>query len=254
MKINLAYGKTGLTVELNDAWDVTVVEPVFVAGLPDPKLALKQALQSPIESPPLRHLVKPDDKVGIVFCDITRPAPSHLMLPAILEELTHDARLPKENVTLFNALGTHRPNSDEELRPMLGNELVDSYRIVQNNAFDQSTQVLIGVTSRNRDIWLNRDFVECDVKILTGFIEPHFFAGFSGGGKMVMPGMAGQQTVLRNHGADMIADPKATWGITWGNPIWEEIREVALKVNPTFLLHVTLNKDKEVTGDEYFSL
>ncbi len=245
MNIRLAYGKTGLEIDLPDAWDVTVVEPKFVAGLPEPRAALQEALSTPLESPPLRELVKPGHKVGIVFCDITRPAPNHLMLPAVLNELTH---VPQENITLFNALGTHRTNTGAELRGMLGHALADNYRLVQNNAFDPSTQLHLGVTRRGHDVWLNRDFVECDVKILTGFIEPHFFAGFSGGGKMVMPGMAGQRTVLGNHDAGMISDPKATWGITWGNPIWEEVREVALKVEPTFILHVTLNKEKQVTG------
>jgi nickel-dependent lactate racemase len=245
MKIQLAYGKTGLEVELDDALDVTVVEPKFVAGLSNPTEALRQALQSPIELPPLRELVKPRDKVGIVFCDITRPAPSHLMIPAILDEL---AFVPKENITLFNALGTHRPNTDEELRSMLGDELVDNYRIVQNDSFDESTQIQLESSSRGHQVWLNRELLECGIKILTGFIEPHFFAGFSGGGKMVMPGMAGQYTVLGNHGTENIADPKATWGNTWGNPIWEEIREIALKAKPTFILHVALNKDKEIVN------
>jgi nickel-dependent lactate racemase len=245
MKIRLAYGKTGLNLELPDHLNVAVVEPKFVPGLPNPEAALREALQSPLKSLLLRDWVKPRDKVGIVFCDITRPAPSHLMIPAILDELTH---LPNENITLFNATGTHRPNTDEELREMLGDDLVDGYHIVQNDTFDPSTQVYLGTTTRGHDIWLNRAFVECDKKILTGFIEPHLFAGFSGGGKMVMPGMAGQQTVLSNHSATMIANPQATWGITWGNPIWEEAREVALKVKPTFLLHVALNKNKEITA------
>jgi nickel-dependent lactate racemase len=245
MRVTLAYGKTGLEIDLPDQLNVTVVEPKYVPALPDQKAALRQAFLDPIASPPLRDLVKAEDRVGIVFCDITRPAPSHLMIPAILEELAH---VPRENITLFNALGTHRPNTQEEMRGMLGDELVDNYRIVQNNAFDQATQVHLGTTKRGHEIWLNREFVESDAKILTGFIEPHLFAGFSGGGKMVMPGMAGQRTVLGNHDAGMIADPQATWGVTWGNPIWEEIREVALQVNPTLLLHVTLNRDKEITG------
>jgi nickel-dependent lactate racemase len=183
--------------------------------------------------------------VGIVFNDITRPTPDHLMLPAILDELPY---IPRENIILFNALGTHRPNTDAELRGMLGDALVDGYRIVQNNSFDPSTQVHLGTTVRGHDIWINREFVECEAKILTGFIEPHLFAGFSGGGKVVMPGMAGQRTVLGNHGARMIAAPQATWGVTWGNPIWEEIHEVALKVEPTFLLNVALNRDKQITA------
>jgi len=245
MKINLAYGKTGLEVELADELDVTVVEPEFVPGLSDPEAALREALEAPIEAPPLRDVVKANDRVGVIFSDITRPTPNHLLLPAVLEELAH---VPRGNITLFNALGTHRPNNDEELRGMLGDALVDSYRIVQNNAFDPSTQVHMGTTSREHDVWLNRELVECDVKILTGFIEPHFFAGFSGGGKAIMPGMAGQQTVLGNHDAGMVGHPKATWGVTKGNPIWEEVREVALKAGKIFLINVTLNRDKQVTG------
>ncbi len=123
-----------------------------------------------------------------------------------------------------------------------------SYRIVQNNAFDPTTQVQTGVTSRGHEIWLNREIAACDVKVLTGFIEPHFFAGFSGGGKALMPGMAGQRTVLGNHDAGMIANPNATWGVTNGNPIWEEVMEVAHSVGGLFLVNVTLNKHKEITG------
>jgi len=245
LKITLAYGKTGLGIELSDAWNVTVVQPKYIPGLPDPQSALRQALQRPIGSPPLRDLVKPGDRVGIVFSDITRPAPNHLLVPAVLEQLAH---IPQEYIVLFNALGTHRRNTEAELRTMLGDEIVDRYRIVQNDAFDPSTQVRLGVTRRGHEIWISREFTGCDLKVLTGFIEPHFFAGFSGGGKAVMPGMAGLRTVLRNHGAEMIAHPKATWGVTWGNPIWEEAREVALKLGPLFLLNVTLNRDKQITG------
>jgi nickel-dependent lactate racemase len=245
MNIKLSYGKTGLGLILPDNLNVTVVEPKFVPGLPDPHAALGEALRTPIDSPPLRELVEPDDKVAIVFCDITRPAPSHLMIPAALAELPH---VPQKNITLFNATGTHRPNTEAELCGMVGHDLVDTYRIVQNNAFDRSTLTHLGITSRGNEIWVNREFAACDKKILTGFIEPHFFAGFSGGGKMVMPGMAGQQTVLRNHGAEILKNPLATWGVTWGNPLWEEVREVALKVNPTFILHVALNRDKQVTA------
>ncbi len=245
MIVRLAYGKTGLEIDLSDELDVTIIEPRFVPGLPDQRAALQEALQAPIQALPLRDQVKANHKVGVVFSDITRPTPNYLILPAVLDELAH---VPKENITLFNALGTHRPNTEAELRTMLGGDLVDGYRIVQNNAFDPSTQVYLDATTGGHDAWLNRELVDCDVRVLTGFIEPHFFAGFSGGGKAVMPGMAGQGMVLGNHDAGMIGHPQATWGITWGNPIWEEMREVALKVGPTFLVNVTLNKDKQITG------
>jgi lactate racemase len=129
--------------------------------------------------------------------------------------------------------------------------LVGRYRIVQNDASDPATQLCLGKTARGLDIWLNREFAECDVKILTGFIEPHIFAGFSGGGKAIMPGMAGLRTVLGNHGADMVAHPQATWGITRGNPLWEEITEVARRAGPaedTFLVNVALNRNQEITA------
>jgi nickel-dependent lactate racemase len=255
MLIHLAYGKTGLEVDLPDDWDVTVVEPKYIPGLPEPRRAVTEALRSPLGTAPLREQVKATDRVGIIFSDITRATPHSLLIPAILDELAH---VPPENITLFNALGTHRPNTETELRGMLGDRLYDGYTntqgkrayqsIVQNNAFDPTTQVHLGVTSRGHDIWLNRELVECDIKILTGFIEPHLFAGYSGGGKAIMPGMAGQRTVLANHDATMIANPHATWGVTQGNPVREEVREIALKTGGLFLLNVTLNRDRQVTG------
>ena len=245
MRIKLAYGKTGLQIEIPDDARVTRIENQPVSSISDPASAMQAALREPIGCKPLRDQVKSDNTVAIVFSDITRPTPNHLILPAILAELKH---VPSENIILCNALGTHRPNTVDELRQMLGNDLVDTYRIEQNCADDESTQVNIGRSSFGHDIWVNRVYLEADVKIPTGFIEPHFFAGFSGGGKAVMPGMAGQNTVFGNHDAGMIANTRSTWGITKGNPIWEEAREAALMTNPNLLLNVTLNRDKQITG------
>jgi nickel-dependent lactate racemase len=245
MKFNLAYGKTGLPIELDDSLNVTVVEPTFVPALADPEAAVRAALRKPIGSPPLGDIVRPGMRVGVVFSDITRPAPNPLLLTAVLEVL--DA-IPGVDVTLFNALGTHRPNTESELRDMLGNAIFDRRRIVQNDTFDPATQVRVGVTSKGHETWLNAKLMACDLKVLTGFIEPHLFAGFSGGGKAIMPGMAGQRTVLGNHDAGMVGHPKSIWGVTHGNPIWEEVREVAGQAGRLFLINVTLNRDKAVTG------
>ncbi len=245
MTIKLAYGKKGLQISLDDRLKVSVLEPRHEPGLADPRSALREALRNPRGCRPLREIVRAGQKIGIVFSDITRPAPSHLVIPALLAGLDH---VNPSDIVLFNALGTHRPNTDAELRGMLGDGIFDSYRIVQNSAFDPATQVFLGKSNRGHEIWLNRELVECDIKILTGFIEPHFFAGFSGGGKAIMPGMAGLRTVLGNHDAAMISSPAATWGVTRGNPIWEEIQEVAGRLEPTFLLNVTLNRAKEITG------
>ena len=244
MKVKLAYGKEGLWVELPDD-NVTVVEPKFVPGVPDETEAIRSALRKPIGTPPLRDLAKPDDTVAIVFSDITRPQPRERMLPVLLEELSH---VPPEKIVLINALGTHRPNTDEELVGMLGKEIVESQRIVQHDAWDKDNMVYLGPTSFGHETYINGVYMEADVKILTGFIEPHFFAGFSGGPKAVLPGLADERSVLGNHDAQMIGHPRATWGVTEGNPIWEEMREMATKTEPTFLLNVTLNKNKEITG------
>jgi lactate racemase len=253
MQIQLAYGKQGLGLELPDDCHVTVIEPQYVPGLPDPAGAMRAALQHPCGAPSLAERVRPTDRVGIVFSDITRATPHGLILPAVLAELCH---VPRERIILCCALGTHRPNTQDELRRMfamagtleVAEELLSTYRIVQNDAFNPDTQQYMGVTSRGHEIWINREIAACDVKVLTGFIEPHFFAGFSGGGKALMPGMAGLRTVLGNHDAGMIANPKATWGITQGNPIWEEVMEVAHCVAGVFLVNVALNKHKELTG------
>jgi lactate racemase len=245
MKINLAYGKTGLPVELPAEWNPTIIAPGYVPGIPQPISALSAALRGPVNAEPLRSIVRSGDSVGIIFSDITRPTPHHLIIPAILQELAH---VPGDRITLFNATGTHRPNTDAELRKMLGSELVDRYRIVQNDATDRQSQTCLGRSSFGNEIWINTALAECDVKILTGFIEPHFFAGFSGGGKAVMPGMAGLQTILNNHNAHNIGHPSAAWGITRANPIAEEVRQAAALVGRTFLVNVTLNKDKQITG------
>jgi len=244
MRLKLAYGRDGLWVDLPDR-NVTVVEPRCVAGLPDEKAAITQALRRPLSSPPLRQLATSDDTVAILFSDITRPTPNDRLLPSLLAELGH---VPRERITLINATGAHRANTDEELRGMLGDTVVDGYRIAQHDARNQDSLVNLGQTRFGHDILVNRIYAEATVKILTGFIEPHFFAGFSGGPKAVLPGVAGDRLILENHSTRMLDDPGATWGVTDGNPVWEEMLEVALKTAPTFLLNVTINRERAITG------
>ncbi len=244
MRVKLAYGRSGLWVELPDE-NVTVVEPRFVEGLPDEEAALRDALRHPIGTPPLRELVRAEDTVAIVFSDITRPQPRKRMLPVLLREIGH---VPRQRIVLINALGTHRPNTEEELVEMLGPDIVAGYRIVQHDAWDWAHMVYLGPTSFGHETHVNKVYMDASVRILTGFIEPHFFAGFSGGPKAVLPGLADERSVLGNHDAGMIGHPQATWSVTTGNPIWEEMAEVAAKTAPTFLLNVTLNREKAITS------
>ena len=245
MQVHLAYGKHGLDVELPP--HTRVIQPRYVAGLRDEKAAIRQALRDPIGAPPLRELVQRGDRVVVVHSDITRPMPNERVLPVLLAEL-EAAGARREDITLLNALGTHRRQTPEELVGMLGQEIVERYRSLQHDIWDDDKLVFLGHTSLGHPVRVNRVYMEAEVKILTGFIEPHFFAGFSGGPKGVLPSIAGADSVLTNHGAKMIGHPQATWGVAEGNPIWEEMLEVALKTEPTFLLNVTLNRAREITG------
>src|SRR5690606_31976120 len=144
----------------------------------------------------------------------------------------------KENITIIVATGSHRPNTTEELRQMLGDYVVDNYRIINHNAFDKNELMNIGKNKFGNEVWVNKTYMEADVKILTGFIEPHFFAGFSGGRKSVFPGIIGQANLMTNHGVHMIDNPLARYGILQGNPIHEEMLDTALMTGVDFIVNV----------------
>jgi nickel-dependent lactate racemase len=245
MKVQLKYGRQGLTVDLPDS--VEVLATRFVPGLADEPGVIREALSDPIDSPPLKSLVKPGYRVVVVHTDITRATPNDRLLPVLLDEL-HQAGITADEITLLNGLGTHRPQTEAELRMMLGDQIVEDYRCLQHDCNDDDNLVSLGETSLGNPVRINREYLEADVRILTGFIEPHFFAGFSGGPKAILPSLAGAESVFSNHGLEMIAHTSAAWGITTGNPIWEEMREVAARTNPTFLLNVALNARQEITA------
>jgi len=242
--IRLAYGKKGLEITLPEE-GLTIIEPKFVPGLSDERKTFIDSLRHPIGSPALEELIKPKDSIAIVFSDITRPVPNRKIIPWLLEEL---GGVSKDRVVLINATGMHRANTIEELTEMLGKEVVKNYRIINHDGQKKDGMVYLGKNRTGGEIWINGDYIRADIRILTGFIEPHFFAGFSGGPKSVLPGISGEETVMHNHSAHMLNDPKANWGITYGNPVWDEIREVALMTEPTFIINVTLNKEKRITG------
>ena len=244
MKVNLAYGQGWLPVEF-PAGQTTVIEPSHTPGLSHEREAVLRALDEPIMAEPLRHLVTPGTKVCILFTDITRATPNERIIPWLLEYLHY---IPRGNITLLNQLGTHRPNTKAELEKMLTPAVVANYRVLNHEPENEEALVQVGVTGDGTPALLNKHALAADLRIVTGFIEPHFFAGFSGGIKGIMPGVGGLRTVMSNHGFHNIGDPNATFGINKGNPLWEELRGIALKAGPSFLLNVTLNEEREITG------
>ena len=245
MNVKLAYGDGCLTVALPDG-RTTIIEPLNMPGLADERAGVLAALDRPVGARPLREQVGRKSKVTIVFTDITRPTPNHRMIPWLLEYLS--GLVSPENITLLNATGTHRPNTRAELEQLLTPEVMAAYRVLNHEPENLEAHIQVGVTRSGVPALLNRHVVEADVRIITGFIEPHFFAGFSGGPKGIMPGVAHLQTVMSNHGYRNISDINAAFGVTDGNPLWEEMREIALRAGESFLLNVALNEQRQITG------
>ena len=244
MKIRLDYGRSGLEVDF-PGQGVTVVEPEFIPGIPDPGSVLRAGLRSPLGSEPLSDIVSSSDKVAIAICDSTRAMPSGLVLPAVLEQLAH---VPEDNISILVATGTHRPSTDRELAGILGAEIMGRYRVLNHVCTDEENVVNMGTTPSGIPVNLNRTWVESDIRITTGFVEPHFFAGFSGGPKLVAPGLASLETVMAVHSAELIACEKSTWGIIDDNPLHSSIRDIAAMTGVDFSLDVTLNNLHEITS------
>ncbi|GAA3661803.1 nickel-dependent lactate racemase [Lentzea atacamensis] len=243
--VRLAYGETGLDLHCDPAV-TTVVTPRHHGVSAPPQEILRRALRAPVAGPPLRDRVRRGQTVAISACDGTRPQPRHLMIPAILEEL--DGLVDLDDVVVLVATGTHRGNSPAELRAMFGDAVVDSVRIVNHDARDRGSLTWMGELGAGVPVWLNSEWVDADVRITTGFVEPHFFAGFSGGPKLVAPGLAALETVLVLHDAYRIGHPRATWGLVEGNPVHDDVRAIAAATGVTFGFDVVLNQDKEVVA------
>ena len=242
--MRLDYGSSGLFADFPDD-RTTVIEPAYVPSAADARSSLVAALRKPIGKQPLREVVRPGQKIVISVCDITRAQPRQVMLEALFAEMPG---ISLKDVTILIATGTHRRNNDEEIERMLGREFARSCNIVCHNARDAASLVHVGDTAKGVRVLLNRAWVQSDFKITTGFVEPHFFAGFSGGPKMVAPGLAGLDTVLELHNAARIGHSNATWGVTEGNPIHDDVREIARMTGVDFALDVTLNRDQQLTA------
>jgi len=244
MRVRLDYGTEGLDVELPDE-RLTVIEPMARPAVPDAAATLTTAIRSPIGCALLRQQVRKGQRVAISVCDITRAQPRREQLKALFDEMPD---IPRSDITIFIATGTHRSNTDAELERMLGRDILSTCRVVNHDSRDAATLAFVGHTATGVPVHLNREFLQADIRITTGFVEPHFFAGFSGGPKMVAPGLAGLETVMTLHDATRIGHPNATWGITEGNPVHDDVREIARMVGVHFAVDVTLNREQQITA------
>ena len=244
METKLLYGKHGLNVSLPD--NTKIIEPYFIEKLTDELGSIKKSIQSSVSGIPIKSGVTGKSVIGISICDITRPMPIQKVLPVILSELSN---VPNQNIKIFIANGTHRACTSSEIETMLGKDIVHAkYQIINHDAFDENKLTVLGNTSSGIPVSINSEWLDCDYTITIGLVEPHFFAGFSGGPKMIAPGLAGFKTIMQLHNAKMIESPNSIWGITIGNPIHDSIREIAAMVPPDFSIDVTVNKRNEITS------
>ncbi len=246
MRVRLAYGRSGLEIEVPRE-RTTVIEPLQAPALRDPDAVLTAALRRPVSGPPLRELARPGQTAAISVCDGTRAQPRREMVGSVLGEL--DGLVRPEDVTVLIATGTHRANTDAELRAMLGDEILGVCHVVNHDARDEASLVDLGTSGAGVPTRLCRHWLDADLRITTGFVEPHFFAGFSGGPKLVAPGLAGLDTVLTLHDAARVGDPRSTWGVIDDNPLHADIRAIAARpqARPHFSVDVLLDRAQRIT-------
>ena len=248
MKVNLKYRRRGLDVTLPETPGFAgVLVPRETPIIPDPTAALAETLRKPISSPPLSEIARGRRNACVVISDMTRPAPNRILLPPILTTLA-DAGIRREDTLILIATGLHRPNEGEELLQLVGKEIARAYRVENHVARESADMVFAGRISDDVPVHVNRKYFDADLKILTGFIEPHMWAGFSGGRKSILPGISSLDTVKHMHGPDMIAHEMTTYGALEGNPFHEGGLAIMAKVGADFIANVTLDTAKEITG------
>jgi len=241
----LAYGKGRLRIDLDPKlaeWHV--LSPENEPAMPDAANVFRRECLDPIAAQPLNELIKPSDRVTVVTSDGTRPTPNHLLVPWLLELLP----CPPENVTVLIGTGSHRANTPEELEAMFGADVLRQVRIVNHSAFDRETHVHLGNTAAGAPLILNRAYAEADKTISLSFIEPHFLAGFSGGPKAVVPGVAAIDTIFSIHSLELVGHPNSAYGLLDGNPLQQAIVDLVALSPPDFTINVTLNHAKQLTG------
>lgn len=252
MRVKLEYGKQGLEVELPDERVVRTLAYKNAPPLPDPAAELNRVLAEPIGAPPLAELARGRRSACILICDITRPVPNELILAPVLRTI-EAAGVPRERITILVATGLHRPNEGEELVELVGRRIASTYRCENHDGKKLDEHAYLGDSPRGVPVWIDRRYVEADLKITVGLIEPHLMAGFSGGRKLICPGIAALETVKVWHGPKFLEHPNADCGILDGNPVHEENTWIGRRAGCDFIVNVMIDSQRRplrfVAGD-----
>jgi lactate racemase len=252
MRVKFEYGRQGLYADLPAERIIRTLRYKDAPPLADPQAALLAVLEKPNGTPPLAEIARGRRDACIVICDITRPVPNELILRPLLE-IVEAAGIPRDKITILVATGLHRPNEGAELVEMVGAHIAENYRIENHHGQELAEHTYLGDSPRGVPIWIDSRYVNADLKITTGLIEPHLMAGFSGGRKLICPGIAALETVKVWHGPDFLESPNADCGILDGNPVHEENTWIGRKTGCDFIVNVVIDSDRRalrfVAGD-----
>ena len=246
MRIKMDYGKTGLMVDLPNDKVIGPLEIKNATPLANQSQAISDALSHPIGSKPLAEIAKGKKTACILICDITRPVPNKVILPQILKTI-EDAGVPRSGITILIATGLHRPNEGEELVELVGEDIANNYRVENHHGKETSEHDYLGITPKGVPVYIDSRYIRADLKITTGLIEPHLMAGYSGGRKVICPGIAGIETVKVWHGPKFLEHPNADCGIVEGNPVHEENTYIALMSGCDFIVNVCVDGNRQIT-------
>ena len=246
MRIKMDYGKTGLMVDLPNDKVIGPLEIKNAIPLANQSQAISDALANPIGSKPLAEIAKGKKTACILICDITRPVPNKVILPQILKTI-EEAGVPRSGITILIATGLHRPNEGEELVELVGEDIANNYRVENHHGKETSEHDYLGITPKGVPVYIDSRYIRAELKITTGLIEPHLMAGYSGGRKVICPGIAGIETVKVWHGPKFLEHPNADCGIVEGNPVHEENTYIALMSGCDFIVNVCVDGNRQIT-------
>ena len=250
MRYNIAYGQEIIEFNISDELKVDLIQAIQESPIENPNQALLNSFSNPLLSKSLKEILskRKDGNICVVISDSTRKIPSKIILESLMV-VFDELNILDDNIKILIANGMHRKCLPKEIKEMVGKDILFRYDIINHDANNDQTLEYLGETSLNTPIYINNTYLEASIKIITGLVEPHFFAGFSGGRKAIVPGIAGKDTILANHSADNIKSPNARFGIIKNNPVYNDADEVLKmkQIRPDFMINVCINQEHQIT-------